>query len=174
MVLSERTWVCHALQSVHLAPVQQSWDIDIEIRPGWWFWGLELPLSQLSFFKVKVKSLSHVWLFAIPWIVVYQASLSMGFSRQEYWSGLPFLSPGDLPNPGKIALHSDALPPEPPGKPLSFFKGTHKMSFNSTFLKGILVVYFWSCFYLRRALNKWNYIQCMLEICPITSNIIWF
>ena len=43
--------------------------------------------------KVKVKSLSHVRLFATPWTVVYQASLSMGFSRQEYWSGLPFPSP---------------------------------------------------------------------------------
>ena len=47
-----------------------------------------------------VKSLSHVWLFATPWSVAYQAPPSMGFSRQEYWSGLPFPSPGDLPNPG--------------------------------------------------------------------------
>ena len=39
---------------------------------------------------VKVNLLSHVQLFAIPWTAVYQASLSMGFSRQEYWSGLPF------------------------------------------------------------------------------------
>ena len=43
--------------------------------------------------EVKVKSLSHVQLFATPWNVVYQASLSMGFSRKEYWSGLPFPSP---------------------------------------------------------------------------------
>ena len=51
--------------------------------------------------KVKVKSLSHFLLFGtIPWTVAYQALLSMGFSRQEYWSGLPFPSPGDLPNPG--------------------------------------------------------------------------
>jgi len=49
---------------------------------------------------VKVKSFSRVRLFAIPWTVVYQASLSMGFSRQEYWSGLPFPSPGDRPDPG--------------------------------------------------------------------------
>ena len=40
--------------------------------------------------KVKLKSLSRVRLFATPWIVAYQASPSMGFSRQEYWSGLPF------------------------------------------------------------------------------------
>ena len=48
----------------------------------------------------KVKSLSCVRLFATPWTVAYQAPPSMGFSRQEYWSGLPFPSLGDLPNPG--------------------------------------------------------------------------
>ena len=50
--------------------------------------------------KVKVKSSSPVWLFAIPWTVAYQAPRPMGFFRQEYWSRLPFPSPGDLPNPG--------------------------------------------------------------------------
>ena len=74
--------------------------------------------------KVKVKSLSHVRVFATPWIVAYQAPLSTGFSRQENWSGLPFPSPGDLPNPGiepgSPALQTDALPSEPPGKPKSF------------------------------------------------------
>ena len=49
---------------------------------------------------VKVKSLSRVRLFATPWTVDYQASLSMEFSRQEYWSGLPFPSAGDLADPG--------------------------------------------------------------------------
>ena len=71
--------------------------------------------------KMKVKSLSHVWLFATPWTVAYQASPSMGFSRQEYQSGLPFPPPGDLPDPGieprSPALQEDALPSEPPGKP---------------------------------------------------------
>ena len=66
---------------------------------------------------VKVKSLSRVRLFATPWTVAYQASPSMGFSRQEYWSGLPFPSPGDLPNPGieprSLALQTDTLPSEP-------------------------------------------------------------
>ena len=46
------------------------------------------------------ESLSRVWLFAAPWTVAHLASLSMGFSRQEYWSGLPCPSPGDLPDPG--------------------------------------------------------------------------
>ena len=68
--------------------------------------------------KVKVKSLSHVLLFATPWTVAYQAPPSMGFSTQEYWSGLPFLSPEDLPDPeiepGSPALQADALTSEPP------------------------------------------------------------
>ena len=50
--------------------------------------------------QVKVKLLSHVQLFATPWTVAYQAPPSRGFSRQEYWSGLPFPSPGHLPDPG--------------------------------------------------------------------------
>ena len=70
--------------------------------------------------KVKVKSLSHVRLFATLWTVAYQALPSMEFSRQEYWSGLPFPSPGDLPDPGielgSPALQADALPSEPRGK----------------------------------------------------------
>ena len=71
--------------------------------------------------KVKVKSLNRVQLFATPWTVAHQAPLSMGFSRQEYWSGLPFPSPGDLPDPGieprSPTLQADALTSEPPGKP---------------------------------------------------------
>ena len=51
-----------------------------------------------SAFLKKVKSFSRVRLFATPWTVAYQVPLSMGFSKQEYWSGLPFPSPGDLPN----------------------------------------------------------------------------
>ena len=64
-----------------------------------------------------MKSLSRVWLFKTPWTVACQAPLSMRFSRQEYWSGLPFPSPGDLPNPGiepgSSALQADSLLAEP-------------------------------------------------------------
>ena len=71
--------------------------------------------------KVKVKLLSRVRLFATPWTVAYQASPSMGFSRQEYRSGSPFPSPADLPDPGIKprfpALQADGLPSQPPGKP---------------------------------------------------------
>ena len=67
-----------------------------------------------------MKSLSCVQLFATPWTVAHQAPLSMGFSRQEYWSGLPFPFPGDLPDPGieprSPALRADASPSEPSGK----------------------------------------------------------
>ena len=68
-----------------------------------------------------MKLLSRVRLFETPWTVAYQASPSMGFSRQQCWSGLPFPSPGDLPDPGiepgSPALQADDLPSEPPGKP---------------------------------------------------------
>ena len=68
-----------------------------------------------------MKSLSHVRLSAIPWTVAYRVPLSMGFSRQEHWSGLPFPSPGDLSNPGieprSPTLWADALPSKPPEKP---------------------------------------------------------
>ena len=64
--------------------------------------------------------LSHVQLFVTPWTEAHQASLSMEFSRQEYWNGLPFPPPGDLPNPGikptGPALLADSLLSEPPGK----------------------------------------------------------
>ena len=74
--------------------------------------------------KVKVKSLSHVRLFATPWTVALQAPLFMGFSRQEYWSGLPFPSPGDLPDlgiePRSPTLQADTLTSEPPGKPIRY------------------------------------------------------
>ena len=67
---------------------------------------------------------SRVWLFAMLWTVTPQAPLSMGFSRQWYWSGLPCPPPGDLPDsgteptcPASPALQVDSLPCEPPGKP---------------------------------------------------------
>ena len=76
-----------------------------------------------------MKSLSHVQLFATPRTVAYQAPPSMGFSRQEYWSGVPLPSLEDLPNPGieprSSALLADALPSEPPGK--SFLKRKTKI-----------------------------------------------
>ena len=77
-------------------------------------------MAKLKFKESESVLLSHVQLFATPWTVAYQASPSMGFSRQECWSGSPFPSPGDLPDPGSEpgspTLQADALPSEPPGK----------------------------------------------------------
>ena len=90
--------------------------------------------SYSRFERKKVKLLSRVQLFVIPWTVAYQAPQSMEFSRQEYWSGLPFPSPGDLPNwgiePGSPALQVDTLPSEPPGNIL-VFKGIAKLGLPS-------------------------------------------
>ena len=81
-----------------------------------------VPLASDWHVERKVKSLSRVQLFATPWTVSYQAPLSMEFSRREYWSGLPFASPGDRPDigiePRSPTLQADALPSEPPGKHL--------------------------------------------------------
>ena len=57
---------------------------------------LAISFSSAWKWKVKVRSLSHVWLLATPWTAAYQAPLSMGFSRQEYWSGVPLPSPQRL------------------------------------------------------------------------------
>ena len=71
---------------------------------------------------VWAQLLSRVWLFATQWTVAYQAPLSMGFPQQEYWSGFPFPSPGDLPDPGikseSPALAGGFFTTEPPGKPI--------------------------------------------------------
>ena len=78
----------------------------------------EYQTSDVMLLKVKVKSLSRVRLFATPWTIAYQVSLSMRFSKQGYWSGLPFPPPGDLPSteikPGRF------FTTEPPGKSLLY------------------------------------------------------
>ena len=93
-----------------------------------WETKLSSNMSSLDFWKLWGYCLSHqsesevtqsCLTFATAWTVAYQASRSMGFSRQEYWSGLPFSSPGDLPNPAieprSPALQADVLPSEPQG-----------------------------------------------------------
>ena len=84
-------------------------------------WSSKCQIWLLTAVLVKLmKSLSRVQLFATAWTVAYQIPLSMGFSRQQSWSGLLFPSPGDLPDPGmepeSPALYIDVLPSEPPGK----------------------------------------------------------
>ena len=91
-------------------------------------WGTELLIVAIYVEEEKsrgldyrTKSHSVVSDSCNPWTLAHQASPSMGFSRQEYWSGLPFPSPRDLPDPGikprSPALQADALTSEPPGKP---------------------------------------------------------
>ena len=77
-----------------------------------------LPLLAL-WVKVKVKSLSHVWLFATPWTAAYQASPSMGFSRPDYWSGL------SLPSPNSSSLSN-----------------LEQITYPCRFLKALLALYF--------------------------------
>ena len=83
-------------------------------------WVLQF-LPQLS---VHANSLQSC-LFVTLWTVALKSPLSMGFSRQEYWSGLPCPPPGDLPNPviepKAPTLQADSLPSEPPGKPIYIY-----------------------------------------------------
>ena len=127
-------WVCHFLfQVIYLTqglnPPLLHWQVD------------SLPLSHQgsSLDCVHVCVLSHfssVWLFATLWTTACEASLSMGFSRQEYWSGLPCPPPGDLPHPG-----TEPVPPEltgrfftsvSPGKSLDCVTGFKLFNFSNS------------------------------------------
>ena len=81
---------------------------------------------------MRAQSFRHVRLFATLWTVACQTPLSTGFSRQEYWSGLPFPPPGDLPtqgsNPGSPALQADSLPSDPSGKPREKQRGRKRFT----------------------------------------------
>ena len=82
------------------------------------FFTSEPPGKSYETLWVQLNHLVKLCLFATPWTVARQAPLSMGFSRQEYWGGLPFPSPGDLPDPGveprSPILQADSSPSEPP------------------------------------------------------------
>ena len=127
-------------------------------------------------------SLSHVRLFVTPWTIAYRAPRSMEFSRQEYWSGLPFPSPGDLPNPGiepgSPALQADALPSEPAGKLIAS---------NICFISDFIFFIFWqlifnyfpftsncsllmiSCFFFLRLQGK-----CFVQFSYVSFNETFF
>ena len=109
----------------HLPPPSWASLSPIPIPPKLKF--LEDKRSVLLYMKVKWKcqSFRHVQLFVIPWTVAHQASLSIGFPRQEYWSGLPFPPPWDLHNlgtePRSPTLKEGSLPSELPGKPFTLY-----------------------------------------------------
>ena len=75
-------------------------DIEMEESPAGALGATENNEGGIPYQSSEVKSLNRVRLFVTSWIIAHRAPPSMGFSRQEYWSGLPFPSPGDLPNPG--------------------------------------------------------------------------
>ena len=84
-------------------------------------WSWKEPPAVVTVCVCVCESLDYIRLFAVPWTAAHQAPLSMDFSRQEYWRGLPFPSLGDLPDPGikhsSPTLQADSLPSEPLGKP---------------------------------------------------------
>ena len=118
---------------------------------------VKLNSTKLNFQQWKWKSLSHVWLFVTSWTVARQAPRSIGFSRQEYWSGLPFPPPGDLPNPGmeprSPALQADSLPAEPQGKPWNTGVGSLSL------LQGIFLTQEsnWGLLHCRQILYRLSY-----------------
>ena len=110
-----------------------------------------------KWFEERVCILSHIWLFATPWTATRQAPLSMGFSRQEHWSGLSCPPPGHLPNLGielrSPALWADSLLSEPPGKPKNSRVG------NLSLLQGIFPTQElnWGLLHCRRILYQLSY-----------------
>ena len=117
------------------------------------------PRTELGPLVVTVLSLSHIQLFATPWTVMCQAPLSMEFSRQECWSGLPFPSPGYLPDPGikpaSSALAGGFFTTEPPGKLTMNFKRLNMRNF----------IYLWS---------KWQiFREKIIDICQALEWASW-
>ena len=112
-----------------------------------------------------VKSFSGVQLFVTPWTVVYQAPLSLEFSRQENWSGLPFPSPGHLLDPGikprSPTLQADTLPSEPPGKPKRGVCGHMGLETNPGLPRGKREFYHWTT----HAPSKMLVAQSYLTLC---------
>ena len=112
LLLLHPLWRTLSASRTH-CPGPQALSLDLTLRQV-------MSASLLALTIVKVKVAHHVWLFATPWIVAHQAPLSTGFSRQEYWSQLPFPSSRDLPNQGieprSPGLQADSLQSETPGK----------------------------------------------------------
>ena len=134
------------------------------------FLNWEDPLEQgmtTHSWRSEVKSLSRVWLFATPWTVTYQAPPSMGFSRQEYWSGLPFPSPGIFhsqgSNPGLPHRRQMLLPSEPPGKPGESMDKeawqaiVHRVTESQTWLKQ-LCTHACVCFWHQSNMGLWEWV----------------
>ena len=122
------SWSLHLSKNVTQLQVILSLATRKDFRTQWfiyWFWALMMSSGLQDFivwitqnlppdyhvsdplkFKMHACVVSRVWLFSSPWTVVHQAPLSMGFSKQEYWSGLPFLSPGIFPTRDQTQIFS--------------------------------------------------------------------
>ena len=131
-------------------------------------------LIQASIYKTCVCLVAQlVQLFLTPQTVALQAPLSMKFSRQEYWSGSPFPSPGNLPNPGiepgSPALQAEALPSEPPGKPKNIGAGSLSL------LQGIFLTQElnWGLLHCRRNLYHWAARAARSVSHSVMSNSLW-
>ena len=121
---------------------------------------------QLSHSRAVVLScFSHVRLFETPWTVVRQAPLSVAFSRQEYWRGLPCPLPGNLPNPGietrSPTLQADSLPSKPPGKPKNTGVGSLSLLQGSFLTQESN----WGLLHLRQILYQLSYQGSRIYMC---------
>ena len=119
-----------------------------------------------------MKSLSRVWFFVIPWTLAYHAPPSLWFSKQEYWSGLPFPSPGDLPDPGieprSHTLLADALLSEPLGKPYGILGSKFLVTKVSLFSLSVqLFVIPWTMAW--QVSHSFTISQSLLELISIES-----
>ena len=120
---------------------------------------------------VCVCALSHVWFFVTPWTIAHQPPLSMGFLKQEYWSGLPFPPPGDYPNPGmepkspvSLALAGRFFTTAPSGKPQRGRSGHYIPGAQLTKSTKLEVLSVPSCVYTDRVTSGLN--------CKIFAHII--
>ena len=125
--------------------------------------------AEFNFVCVCVcQSLSHVRLFATPWTVAHQVPLSMEFSRQEYWSGLPFPSPRDLPHSGiesgYPALQAYSFRSEPPGKPIVMW--VVNISFSTQCFHLILIgqKHYCKCFLTAKKLDTFIHLLALIGI----------
>ena len=117
---------------------------------------------------VCAQLLGCLQLFATPWTIACQAPLSMEFSRQEYWSGLPFPSPGDLPDPviepRSPTLQADALTSEPPGKPYMILPllGIYLMEVKTSIRKDICTSRFIAALFT--IARKFKQLKCQIRV----------
>ena len=118
-VSQEYSFMIKSFPTSHILPVIMIWKLIIGI---WSISEFLLWVKHYMWYCMKrdeyhvsadISQLSCVWLLVTLWVIACQAPLSIEFSRQEYWSGLPFPSPGNLPNPGSPALQADSLLSEP-------------------------------------------------------------